>query len=112
MSHRLSITHPHELHMISGAAPMLEHMPEKERSILMQRVQIAAASVPSWPSYTGISKFVGSSASGKVTVYVDPSLGPGALKNAQYLLAHADDTVVKNDLIFGVPGGHVNVIIF
>jgi hypothetical protein len=34
--------------------------------------------VPQWPSYTGTSQLVGTSPSGKVTVYVDPTLGnPG-----------------------------------
>ena len=35
---------------------------------------------PAWPSYQGTSQFVGTSPSGRVTIYVDPSLGdPGEL---------------------------------
>jgi len=33
---------------------------------------------PTWPSYTGTSQLVGASPSGKVTVYVDPTLGTPA----------------------------------
>ena len=31
--------------------------------------------LPQWPSYTGNAQLVGTSPSGKVTVYVDPTLG-------------------------------------
>ena len=44
------------------------------------------SSAPRWPSYTGLSQVVGTSPSGRVTVYVDPSLGNPALQNAQDLL--------------------------
>jgi hypothetical protein len=67
---------------------------------------------PSWPSFTGTSQFVGTSPSGKVTVYVDPTLGSPALQNAQDLVNDADRVVTANDQIFGRPGGPVSVIIF
>ncbi len=35
----------------------------------------AGGSAPAWPSYKGTSQLVGTSPSGRVTVYVDPSLG-------------------------------------
>ena len=38
---------------------------------------------PQWPSYTGTSQFTGTSPSGRVTVYVDPTLDPPGLQNAQ-----------------------------
>jgi hypothetical protein len=41
---------------------------------------------PQWPSYAGASQFVGSSPTGRVTVYVDSSLGAPALQNAQDLI--------------------------
>jgi hypothetical protein len=66
---------------------------------------------PRWPSYTGTSEFVGTSASG-VSVYVDPSLGQPALQNAQDLLDDADRIVAANNGIFGVEGGPVSVIVF
>ena len=68
---------------------------------------------PQWPSYTGTSQFVGTSPSGRVTVYVDPKLrGPG-LQNAQDLVNDADRVVTANDThIFGAAGGPVAVIIF
>jgi len=67
---------------------------------------------PAWPSYQGTSQFVGTSPSGRVTVYVDPSLGQPALQNAQDLLNDADRVVAANDGIFGTTGGPVNVIVF
>jgi len=47
-----------------------------------------------------------------VTVYVDPSLGAPALKNAQDLLQDADRVVSANDSIFGTTGGPVSAIVF
>ena len=67
---------------------------------------------PKWPSYRGTSKFVGTSPSGRVNVFVDPSLGAKALKNAQDLLADSDRVVTANDAIFGTRGGNVSVIVF
>jgi hypothetical protein len=69
-------------------------------------------SVPRWPSFTGLSQVVGTSPSGRVTVYVDPSLGPPAFQNAQDLVNDADRVVVANDALFGTTGGPVSVIIF
>jgi hypothetical protein len=67
---------------------------------------------PAWPSYTGTSQFVAISPSGRVTVYVDPSLGQPALQNAQDLVNDADRVVAANDGIFGTTGGPVSVIVF
>lgn len=67
---------------------------------------------PTWPSYQGTSQLVGTSPSGRVTVYVDPSLGNAGLQNAQDLLNDADRVVMANDAIFGTTGGTVNVIVF
>ncbi|HLY48693.1 MAG TPA: hypothetical protein VKR21_05800 [Solirubrobacteraceae bacterium] len=71
----------------------------------------AAAAAAAWPSYTGTAHLVGTSTSG-VTVYVDPSLGSQALRNAQDLLAAADRVVQQNNTIFGITGGSVDVIVF
>ena len=73
---------------------------------------VAASSAPAWPSYQGTSQLVGTSPSGRVTVYVDPSLGQQALQNAQDLLTDADRVVTANDNIFGTTGGLVSVIVF
>src|SRR6266478_4183499 len=70
------------------------------------------AGPPHWPSYTGASQFVGVSPSGRVTVYVDPTLGEKALKNAEDLINDADRVVAANDAIFGTSGGPVSVILF
>ncbi|SDR53607.1 hypothetical protein SAMN05519103_04757 [Rhizobiales bacterium GAS113] len=67
---------------------------------------------PQWPSYQGTSQFVGTSASGKVTVYVDPTLGAPALQNAHDLVMDADRVVAANDALFGTPGGSVDVVVF
>jgi hypothetical protein len=71
-----------------------------------------ATAAPAWPSYTGTSQFVGVSPSGRVTVFVDPSLGPQAAQNASDLLNDADRVVQANDAMFGTTGGPVNVIVF
>jgi hypothetical protein len=68
--------------------------------------------VPQWPSYTGTSQLVGTSPSGKVTVYVDPTLGNQAFQNAQDLVNDADRVVTANNAIFGTTGGPLDVIIF
>jgi hypothetical protein len=47
-----------------------------------------------------------------VTVYVDPSLGAPGLQNANDLLAGADGVVQKNNAIFAITGGAVDVIVF
>jgi len=70
------------------------------------------AIVPAWPSYQGTSQLVGTSPSGRVTVYVDPTLGTQGLQNAQDLLNDADRVVNANDGIFGTTGGPVSVIVF
>jgi hypothetical protein len=67
---------------------------------------------PAWPSYTGASHYVGTSLSGQVVVYVDPSLGAPALQNAKDLVSDADRVVNANNALFGAPGGAVNIIIF
>jgi len=71
-----------------------------------------SAAAPAWPSYTGTAQLVGTSPSGRVTVYVDPSLGQPGLQNAQDLLNDADRVVAANDAIFGTTGGPVSVIVF
>jgi hypothetical protein len=67
---------------------------------------------PQWPSYTGTAQFVGSSPTGRVTVYVDPRLGDPGLQNARDLVNDADRVVAANDNLFGASGGPVSVIIF
>src|ERR1700687_4174854 len=68
---------------------------------------------PAWPSYTGTSQLVGNSPNGRVTVYVDPTLGKPGLQNAQDLVNDADRVVNANDAqIFGAAGGPVSVIVF
>jgi hypothetical protein len=67
---------------------------------------------PQWPTYTGTAQFVGVSNSGRVTVFVDPTLGAPGLTNAQDLVNDADRVVADNDQIFGTTGGPVSVIVF
>lgn len=67
---------------------------------------------PAWPSYTGTSQFVGVSPSGRVTVFVDPTLQYQGLRNAQDLVNDADRVATANDSIFGTTGGSVSVIVF
>ncbi|HLV88001.1 MAG TPA: hypothetical protein VKV39_13540 [Candidatus Sulfotelmatobacter sp.] len=72
----------------------------------------SAAAGPAWPSFRGNAQLVGTSPSGRVTVYVDPALGAQALQNAQDLLNDADRIVTANDSIFGTTGGPVSAIVF
>src|SRR5579864_9339447 len=81
----------------------------KSKSIGVKRDGPAA---PQWPSYAGTSQYVGTSPSGRVTVYVDPTLGDPALQNAQDLFSDADRVVAANDALFGTTGGPVSVIVF
>jgi hypothetical protein len=67
---------------------------------------------PQWPSYTGTSQFVGSSPSGRLNVYVDPTLGQPGLQNAQDLVNDGDRVADANDALFGTAGGPVSVIVF
>ena len=67
---------------------------------------------PKWPSFRGASTFVGTSPSGRVDVFVDPSLGAKALQNAKDLVSDSDRVVTANDAIFGTRGGRVSVIVF
>lgn len=75
--------------------------------------RLAAAPVPPvWPSYSGLSRYVGTTNDGRCTVYYDPSLGNAGLQNATDLLADAPRVMDANDAIFGFAGKHVDVIIF
>ena len=53
-------------------------------------LQRDAPTPPQWPSFTGTAQFVGTTASGQVTVYVDPTTGQSGLQNAQDLLNDAE----------------------
>ncbi len=70
------------------------------------------AAVPVWPSFTGSAHYVGTSAVGRVSVYVDPSLGAPGMQNGTDLLADADRVVNANVAIFGTPSQPVAVIVF
>lgn len=67
---------------------------------------------PQWPSFVGTSQYLATSPSGRVTVFVDPTLGEPGVQNGQDLVNDADRIVAANDSIFGTPGGPVSVIVF
>jgi len=90
----------------------MQHHPIKASSLDKRLAKRDNPVAPQWPSYTGASQFAGVSPSGKVTVFVDPSLGDPGLQNAQDLVNDADRVVTANDKIFGAPGGPVDVIVF
>jgi hypothetical protein len=75
------------------------------------RIAPVAAAAPQWPTFSGTPELVGTSASGRVTVYIDQAL-PAAMQNARDLIADSDTIVQQNDGFFGTTGGHVNVIIW
>ncbi len=47
-----------------------------------------------------------------MSVWVDPALGQPGLRNAQDLLAGADDVVRRNNQIFNITGGACDVIVY
>jgi len=100
------MSHPIRSSSISKKSPM------PYRGMPVPPPRRDAPAPPQWPSYTGTSQFVGTSPSGKVTVYVDPTLGQPGLTNAQDLVNDADRVVTANDTIFGTTGGPVSVIVF
>ncbi|HQU43680.1 MAG TPA: hypothetical protein PK867_12765, partial [Pirellulales bacterium] len=67
---------------------------------------------PEWPSFVGTAQYVGTSPSGRVTVFVDPTLGEPGVQNAQDMVNDADRIAKANDGIFGTIGGPVSVIIY
>ena len=86
--------------------------PLKPPSIKKTAIMKDAPNPPQWPSYTGTSQYVGTSPSGRVTVFVDPTLGGAGLQNAQDLVADGDRVATANDALFASVGGPVSVIIF
>ncbi len=76
------------------------------------RIRSAVPQEPQWPSFTGTAAFVGTSPSGLVNVWYDPTLGASGLANAQALLAGADNVRAIDAGIFGTPDQLVNVIVF
>lgn len=87
----------------------IKSTPTHKKPVAVER---DAAVAPTWPSYTGTSQLVGTSPSGRVTVYVDPTLGAQGMQNAQDLVNDADRVATANDGIFGTTGGPVSVIVF
>jgi hypothetical protein len=69
-------------------------------------------SVPTWPSYTGVSTYIGSSNIGAVHVFVDSSLGNDGTQNAIDLVNDVDRIVAMNDNFFETTHGEVSVIVF
>lgn len=72
----------------------------------------AAKRQPNWPTFQGRATIVGTTPSGKVTVYYDATLGSRALDCAQALLAQADAIAAFDAATFGTPVQTVNVILF
>ena len=70
------------------------------------------SAAPRWPSYTGVSHYIGTSPTTEVAVYVDPSFGDPAMQNGKDLVADADRVVKANNAIFGTPSQPVNVVVF
>ena len=86
--------------------------PKKKPASSSSSKKASGQSASSWPSFTGNAQLAGTSPSGRVTVYVDPTLGQQGLQNAQDLLNDADRVATANDGIFGTTGGSVSVIVF
>jgi hypothetical protein len=110
--HMLLTTPEHHTTLVDGVLGLDPVKNAKEIELIVKTAQLVAAAIPPWPTFRGIAHIVGTSPSGKVTVYVDPILGAPGLASAQDLLANADAIVAKNDMIFGTTGGAVNVLIW
>jgi hypothetical protein len=73
----------------------------------------AAPPTPSWPTFTGVATFVGSSPDGRVNVFVDSALPAEAMQNALALVADSARVLAFNDSTFNAPGaGNADVIVF
>ena len=81
-------------------------------ALTAKHVLLTEPSAPPWPSYTGVSQYVGTSTNGRVDVFVDPALGIQGLENAQALVLDADRITAQNDALFGSTGGPVQVIVY
>lgn len=91
----------------------MHHQPTKAAPRKPLAVTHPAGPVPPpWPSFTGTAQYVGTSSDGRVTVYVDPTLGQPGLQNAQDLVNDAGRVVAANDALFGTTGLPVSVIVF
>ncbi|HVI07204.1 MAG TPA: hypothetical protein VND65_02805 [Candidatus Binatia bacterium] len=91
----------------------MRHHPLKPTAKMRHKpARAGVGSAPQWPSFQGTAQLVGTTSSGRVTVYVDPTLGTQGQQNAQDLLNNADSIVNSNDAIFGTTGGNVSVIIY
>jgi hypothetical protein len=92
----------------------MQHHRIKATSLAQKASSVPRAGppAPQWPSYQGTSQFVGASPSGRLTVYVDPTLGAPGLQNAQDLVNAGDGIANANDAIFGTTGDAVSVIIY
>lgn len=90
----------------------MDHHPLRPPGPSLRALARVDPTPPAWPTFQGTSQFVGSSASGRVTVFVDPTLGTAGLQNAQDLLADADRVASANDALFGTTGGAVSVIVY
>jgi hypothetical protein len=71
-----------------------------------------SATAIQWPSFQGNAQLVGTSPSGRATVYVDSALPQPGQQNATDLLNDADRVISANDALFGISQGSVNVIVF
>jgi hypothetical protein len=101
-------------HIENEMEASMQHHPIKATSLAQKpsAVPRAGPPAPQWPSYQGTSQFVGASPSGRLTVYVDPTLGAPGLQNAQDLVNAGDGIANANDAIFGTTGDAVSVIIY
>jgi len=89
----------------------LKPPPFRRRALTARRLT-PTPQPPSWPSYQGTSSYVGSASSGRVHVFVDPSLGAEGLQNASDLVLDSDRIVAFNDGVFATSAGEVFVIVF
>lgn len=96
------------------ASHKLKPPPRRQPLKLHPRTRIAMPPppAPAWPEFTGQATYVGTSPSGRVAVYVDPTLGPQGLQNATDLCNDADRIVAQNDSFFASSDGSVAVIVY
>ena len=70
-----------------------------------------SSQAPAWPNFQGTPQLVGTSPSGRVTVYIDQGF-QDAMQNATDLVNDADRVVTANDALFHSVGSPVNVIVW
>jgi hypothetical protein len=99
--------------MLRMTLPTDVQMNPQKRAVAFGRYQANRLGIARAAPPTGFDfpvQLVGTTPDGNVTVYYDPTLGPGGASLAQQIFATAAQTYASSQAFFNVPGQPVNVI--